>query len=107
MAGLPQLMIVADDSAEDSAQESTQCSDVLLLDAWTRHQDADAFASLVRRYSALVLGVCRRQCRSREDAEDAFQATFLILSRSAHRLRHAERLAGWLHQVAYRAASRA
>jgi RNA polymerase sigma factor (sigma-70 family) len=106
MSGQPQLMIVAEDSAHESDQDRAQCSDALLLDAWTRHQDADAFAALVRRYSALVLGVCRRQSRCREDAEDAFQATFLILSRSARRLRHAERLAGWLHQVAYRAACR-
>lgn len=106
MAGQPQLMIVDDESTQDSSQDPVDCSDTLLLDAWRRHRDADAFAALVRRYSGLVLGVCRRQSRCREDAEDAFQATFLILSRSAHRLRRTDRLAGWLHQVAYRTACR-
>ncbi|TWU31751.1 sigma-70 family RNA polymerase sigma factor [Novipirellula artificiosorum] len=99
----PQLTIVSDiDTAE-----AADCSDRLLLDAWTRHRDADALAHLVQRYSALVMSVCRRQCRTHEDAEDAFQATFLTLSRDANRLRRQECLAGWLHQVAYRTACRA
>ena len=102
MSVVPQLTVVADDAQQDSSD----CCDRLLLDAWTSHRDSDAFAALVRRYTGLVIGVCRRQCHCVEDAEDAFQATFLELSRKAKRLRRTECLAGWLHQVAYRTASR-
>ncbi len=75
-----------------------------LLDAWNRDQHAGALAALVQRYSVMVLSVCRRRCRSDVDAEDAFQTTFLYLARNAHKIRQPERLAGWLHRVAQRAA---
>ncbi len=84
-----------------------QASDLLLLDAWKSHRDSEALEQLVGRYSRLVMGVCVGQCRTREDAEDAFQATFMILARDADKIRDVGGLASWLHRVAYRTACRA
>ncbi len=94
-------------SPEPDDQVPESCSDFVLLDAWRRHHDADAFAALVKRYSRLVMGVCRRQCRSQEDAEDAFQATFMILARDSKKIRSVQVLSTWLYRVAYRTACRA
>lgn len=102
MSSQPKLSVVT----PEETQDPIECTDRLLLDAWNSHQDPDAFTVLVQRYGTLVKGVCGRQSRSREDAEDAFQATFIALSRNAKRLRNADCLASWLHQVAYRTASR-
>jgi RNA polymerase sigma factor (sigma-70 family) len=82
-------------------------SDAALLKAFLTRRDSEAFAALVRRHGPLVLGVCRRVLRHEQDAEDAFQATFLILSRHAHTLRRPEALAAWLHDVARHTALRA
>lgn len=87
-------------------QASSNIGDRLLLDAWIGYRDRDALAHLINRYRNMVLSVCRRQTRTREDAEDAFQVTFLTLVRDAERLRKRGCLAGWLHQVAYRTACR-
>jgi RNA polymerase sigma factor (sigma-70 family) len=79
-------------------------SDADLLDAWSRDRHAAALAALVERYSVMVLSVCRRRCRCEADAEDAFQTTFLYLARNSNKIRHPDRLAGWLHRVAQRSA---
>jgi RNA polymerase sigma factor (sigma-70 family) len=79
-------------------------SDADLLDAWSRDQHPQALAALTERYSVMVLSVCRRRCRSDADADDAFQTTFLYLARNSSKIRKPERLAGWLHRVAQRAA---
>jgi RNA polymerase sigma factor (sigma-70 family) len=79
-----------------------QRADADLVRAVARHRDPVAFADIVRRHGPMVLGTCRRVLRDHADADDAFQATFLVFLRRAASLRHPERLAGWLFQVAYR-----
>ncbi len=66
-----------------------------------------AFEVLVRRHGPMVLGVCRHVLTEPEDAEDAFQATFLLLVRKAGSIRNGEVLGHWLYEVAYRTSVRA
>ncbi len=82
-----------------------EASDRQLLERFARQHDEDAFRTLVRRHGPLGLGVCRRALRHRQDAEDCFQATFLVLARKAGRVRWHESAAGWLYQVATRLAA--
>lgn len=77
-----------------------------LLARFVTQRDEAAFTSLVRRHGRMVLGVCLRSLRRLEDAEDAFQATFLSLLRTAPSLRPRESIGGWLHTVAYRVAQK-
>lgn len=79
-------------------------SDGQLLDCFVHRHEEAAFAALVRRHGPMVLSVCRRLLRHHHDAEDAFQATFLVLAEKAHSLRQPELLANWLYGVAYRTA---
>jgi RNA polymerase sigma factor (sigma-70 family) len=81
--------------------------DAALLAWFVAERDEPAFAELVRRHGPMVLGVCQRITRQRQDAEDAFQATFLILARKAGRIARPELLANWLYGVAYRVARKA
>jgi RNA polymerase sigma factor (sigma-70 family) len=78
--------------------------DALLLDRFVDQWDQPAFGDLVRRHGAMVLGVCRRILRDPHAAEDAFQATFLLLVRKAGSVRKRESVGPWLYGVAQRVA---
>ena len=80
-------------------------SDRQLLDRFAARQDAAgeaAFAAVVRRHGPMVLGVCNEFLKDRHDAEDAFQAVFLVLARKAHSMRDLDLLGNWLYGVAIR-----
>ena len=89
--------------ADDTNVSSTTDAD--LLDAWVNDRHQDSLAILIQRYRIMVMSVCRRRCRSEDDADDAFQATFLHLAANAKSIRDPRRLPGWLHRVAQRAAT--
>ncbi len=82
-------------------------SDGQLLARFAASRDEAAFSVLVQRHGPMVLAVCRRQLRDWHAAQDAFQATFLVLARKAGALAQPELLARWLHGVACRTAARA
>ena len=94
--------IVAVPSDEANQEWLCDVSDADLLDAWARDQLSPALAELIKRYSVMVLSVCRRGCSREVDVDDAFQTTFLYLARNAGSIRHPERLPGWLQRVAQR-----
>jgi RNA polymerase sigma factor (sigma-70 family) len=77
-----------------------------LLQRYVAARDESAFAVLVKRHGSMVWGLCWRMLRHHQDAEDAFQAAFLVLARKADTIRKRESIASWLHSVAFRAANK-
>src|SRR5208337_4075227 len=82
-------------------------SDRALLERFTQEHDEPAFRALVQRHGPMVLGVCRRLLDHPQDAEDAFQATFLVLVRRARAIPWQDSVGHWLHRVAYRVSLKA
>jgi RNA polymerase sigma factor (sigma-70 family) len=84
-----------------------ELTDAQLLRKFADQRDEAAFAALVRRHQRLVWSVCRHALDHVQDAEDAFQATFLVLAQNGAKIRNQDMLGSWLHGVARRIALRA
>jgi RNA polymerase sigma factor (sigma-70 family) len=89
------------------SEEVRRLSDDRLLERFVRHGDEAAFEALLWRHGPMVWGLCRRLLQHTQDAEDAFQATFLTMIRKAAAIHKREALGGWLYKIAYRVALRA
>jgi RNA polymerase sigma factor (sigma-70 family) len=87
--------------------EGAQVGDAELLERFIAHRDEAAFELLVRRHGPMVLGVCQRVLGNEMDAEDAFQATFLVLVRKATSILPRTQVGNWLHGVAHKTALKA
>ena len=86
--------------------EPPAAADGELLMRFVRHRDQGAIGELVEKHAPMVMAVCRQILGSRPDAEDAFQATFLILARRAASIERKSSVAGWLYRVAQRTSLR-
>src|SRR5262245_32323773 len=94
---LPEALIHAD-------QAPTEPPDGDLLDRFVSDRDSSAFEELVRRHGPMVMGVCRRALGDTPDAEDAFQAVWLVLIRKARTISPRSMVGNWLYGVASRTA---
>jgi RNA polymerase sigma factor (sigma-70 family) len=88
-------------------EKGRQLPDRQLLERFLAERDEAAFAELVKRHGPMVLNVCQSVLRHREDAEDAFQATFLVLAQKAETIKRRDALSSWLYGVAHHLALRA
>src|SRR5262249_37265012 len=82
-------------------------SDQQLLDCFVASRDEAAFARLVERHGGTIWRLCRRILQQEHDAEDAYQAVFIVLARKAALIRKGEAVGSWLYSVAYRIAVKA
>jgi RNA polymerase sigma factor (sigma-70 family) len=89
------------------APTEEEVGDGQLLERFVMRREEDAFALLLQRHGGMVLHVARRVLPNAHDAEDIFQATFLLLAKKAASIRKQDSVACWLHGVAYRLASKA
>jgi RNA polymerase sigma factor (sigma-70 family) len=87
--------------------QGRELSDAQLLEQFVSRREESAFAALLRRHGRLVWSVCRQVLGQEQDAEDAFQATFLALARHAGSIRRGQALGSWLYHVAQRVALKA
>jgi RNA polymerase sigma factor (sigma-70 family) len=90
-----------------SRQGEADLTDAQLLERFIENRDEAAFSALVARHGSMVMGVCLRVTRNHQDAEDAFQATFLVLARKAASISSRDLLANWLYGVAHNTALKA
>lgn len=88
-------------------RDALELTDGQLLDSFISRRAEAAFEAIVRRHGPMVMAVCHRVLRNRHDAEDAFQAAFLVLVRKAASVASRELLANWLYGVAYNTALKA
>jgi RNA polymerase sigma factor (sigma-70 family) len=89
------------------ARDAAEISDGQLLECFVARREERVFELLLQRHGPMVLSVCKRVLGSHHDAEDAFQATFLVLARKAGSIRPREMVGNWLYGVAYKTALRA
>ncbi|HEY7310050.1 MAG TPA: sigma-70 family RNA polymerase sigma factor [Gemmataceae bacterium] len=106
MASTPLGSVVRHIHKLAGAPSAARTTDLHLLRCFADKQDEEAFGELLRRHGPLVLGVCRRVLGHEQDAEDAFQAAFLVLARKAASVRKGESVGSFLYGVAYRIAMR-
>ena len=90
------------DSVAQKERTDRQC-----LESFLVKSDEASFSTLLLRHGPMVFRVCRRVLHHEHDAEDAFQATFLVLARNSGSIRNGDALADWLYGVAYRTAMKA
>ena len=100
----PRLMDVLQRLRGFARSGASDANDADLLGRFVARREEAAFEALVRRHGPMIWGVCRRVLRDPHDAEDAFQATFLVLVRKAASIARRELLSAWLYGVAYRTA---
>jgi RNA polymerase sigma factor (sigma-70 family) len=107
MANAPLGAVLRHVRALSGAEDLLATTDGQLLERFVAGREEGAFALLLRRHGPMVLGVSRRVLQREQDAEDVFQATFLILARKAGSIRQRDRVGCWLHGVAHRLALKA
>src|SRR5262245_44541984 len=105
--GMGRLMNLVRGLRGVSPRDEVAPSDLQCLERFLAKRDEDAFALLVARHGPMVMGVCQRVLGRAADAEDAFQATFLVLVRKAGTFTSRDLLANWLFGVARRTALKA
>ena len=104
MASSPMSEVIQHLRRAGLVQDAAHLTDRQLLEKCISRRDVAALEVLVRRHGPMVWGVCRRVLGDHHDAEDAFQATFLVLAKKAASVVKRESVSCWLHGVAYHTA---